>query len=180
MANSYAPSDFRVNRVMVLRVVLVFVGLLLICYVERHSQKYSTALAASCPPCSCDCISEPTLSLPLGYLNLLIMHADCGKDDPETYNEMKKDLVALLSEEISLHENVTTDTLQRTKALIMGAKRTSSHYQKEAEKCNAGMETCEEARERAEVELLEERKLTALWMSRAHEYGWKNDTNEFL
>ncbi|GFP88843.1 hypothetical protein PHJA_001028000 [Phtheirospermum japonicum] len=179
MANSYLPSDFRVNRVMVLRVVLVFVGLLLICYVERHSQKYSTSLAASCPLCSCDCISEPTLSLPLGDF-IFTLHADCGKDDPETYSEMKKDLVALLSEEISLHENVTTDTLQRTKVLIMSAKRTSSHYQKEAEKCNAGMETCEGARERAEVELIEERKLTALWMSRAHEYGWKDETNDFL
>ncbi|KAI3470656.1 hypothetical protein Pfo_027319 [Paulownia fortunei] len=178
MANFYSPSDFRVNRVKVLRVVLVLVGLLLICYVGRHSQKYSTALAASCPPCTCDCISVPTLSLPLEIINSSL--ADCGKDDPEINNEMTKDIVALLSEEISLHENVTSDTLQRTKALIMGAKRTSSHYQKEAEKCNAGMETCEEARERAEVALIEERKLTAFWMSRAHEYGWKDDTNDFL
>ncbi|KAL3649912.1 hypothetical protein CASFOL_006315 [Castilleja foliolosa] len=163
---------------MMLRVVLVFVGLLLICYVERHSQKHSTSLAASCPPCSCDCISEPTLSLPSEFINSSF--TDCGKDDPETYSEMKKDLVALLSEEISLHENVTTDTLERTKALLMSAKRTSSHYQKEAEKCNAGMETCEGAREQAEVELTDERKLTALWMSRAREYGWKDDTNDLF
>ncbi|PIN26626.1 hypothetical protein CDL12_00606 [Handroanthus impetiginosus] len=64
---------------------------------------------------------------------------DCGKYDPETNNEMKKDIVALYTEEISLHENVTSESLQRTKALIMGAKKTSSHYQKKAEKCNAGM-----------------------------------------
>lgn len=66
MANPYSPSDVRVNRVKVLRVVLVLVCLLLICYVERRSRKYSTALAISCPPCSCDCISEPYLSLPVG------------------------------------------------------------------------------------------------------------------
>lgn len=108
------------------------------------------------------------------------MHADCGKDDPETRNEMKKDMVALLTEEISLHANVSGDSLQRTNALIMMAKRASSHYQKEADKCIAGVETCEEARERAGAALIDERTLTALWMSRAQEYGWKDDMNEIL
>ncbi|PIN14957.1 hypothetical protein CDL12_12401 [Handroanthus impetiginosus] len=107
-----------------------------------------------------------------------VFSCDCGKDDPETNNEMKKDIVAIYTEEISLHENVTSESLQRTKALIMGAKRTSSHYQKEAEKCNARMETYEEARERAEVALIEERKLTTLWMSRAREYGWKDNISD--
>ncbi|KAL7109113.1 hypothetical protein ACP275_06G155100 [Erythranthe tilingii] len=178
MANSHPPSDFRVNRVKLMRVVLVLVCLILICYVERHSRKYSTALAVMCPPCSCDCSSEPSLSLPLDFINSSF--ADCGKDDPEINKEMKKDIVALLTEELSLHENVTNDSLQRTKALIMSAKRTSSHYQKEAEKCNTGVETCEEARERAEVKLRKERKLTALWMNRAHQFGWKDETNDFL
>lgn len=113
-------------------------------------------------------------------LNLLFLCSDCGKDDQEINNEMKKDIVALLTEEISLHENVTSESLQRTNALIMSAKRTSSHYQKEAEKCNTGVENCEEAREKAEVSLREERKRTALWMGRAHEYGWKDETNVFL
>ncbi|EYU37222.1 hypothetical protein MIMGU_mgv11b023614mg, partial [Erythranthe guttata] len=122
--------------------------------------------------------SEPSLSLPLDFINSSF--ADCGKDDPEINKEMKKDIVALLTEELSLHENVTNDSLQRTKALIMSAKRTSSHYQKEAEKCNTGVETCEEARERAEVKLRQERKLTALWMNRAHQFGWKDETNDFL
>ncbi|GER28905.1 hypothetical protein STAS_04728 [Striga asiatica] len=174
MANSYTTSNFRVNRVLLLRVILVVVGLLLICCVERQSKKYSIT---SCPTCSCDCDPEPTVSLPLDVINNSF--ADCGKDDPETYNELKKDLIAVLSEEISLHENVTTDTLQRTKALIMGTNRTSSHYQKEAAKCNIEMETCEEARERAEVALIEERKLTTSWMSRAHEFGWEDDSNDF-
>ncbi|KAG8390812.1 hypothetical protein BUALT_Bualt01G0122500 [Buddleja alternifolia] len=180
MANLHSSSDFRVNPFKVLRLVLVLVGLLLVVFLERRSKKYSstTLPASSCPPCSCDCISEPTLSLPLEAIDSSL--ADCGKDDPETNKEMTKDIVALLKEELALHENVTSDSFKRTNALIMGAKKTSSHYQKEAEKCNAGMETCEEAREKAEVSLTAERKLTALWMSRAHEYGWKEDTNDNL
>lgn len=105
------------------------------------------------------------------------MHADCGKDDPETRDEMKKDMIALLTEEINLHANVTGDSLQRTNVLIMSAKRASSHFQKEANKCIAGVETCEAARQRAGVALIEERKLTALWISRAQDYGWKDDMN---
>lgn len=99
-------------------------------------------------------------------------YTDCGKNDPETYDEMKKDIVALMTEEVNLQVNVTTDALQRTNTQIMGAKRASLHFQKEADKCIVGVETCEEARERAEVALIEQRKLTALWISRAREHGW--------
>lgn len=101
--------------------------------------------------------------------------ADCGKNGPETNEEMRKDALSLLAEELSLQKDVADDNLQRTKALITAAKKTSSHYQKEAEKCNAGMETCEEAREKAEAGLIEERKLSALWEKRAHEHGWKDE-----
>ncbi|KAL8525052.1 hypothetical protein ACS0TY_014599 [Phlomoides rotata] len=47
-----------------------------------------------------------------------------------------------MAEEVSLHANVTRDVLQQTNTLIMGAKRASSHYQQEAEKCTVGVETC--------------------------------------
>lgn len=93
---------------------------------------------------------------------------------------MKKDIVALMTEEVSLHANVTSDALQRTNTQIMGARRSSAHYQKEAQKCTIGVETCEEARERAEVALIEERKRTALWISRAREYGWADQMNDNL
>lgn len=67
MAISHSSSDLRVNRVKVLRMVLVLVGLLLICFVEKNSKKYSAALAHSCLPCSCDCVSDSGLtSLPAG------------------------------------------------------------------------------------------------------------------
>lgn len=89
--------------------------------------------------------------------------------------EMEKDLIALLSEELSLVKAVANDTMEHSKALIMDTRKAYSHYQKEAEKCSAGVETCEEARERADRELAEELKLSALWEKRAREWGWKDN-----
>ena len=105
--------------------------------------------------------------------------ADCGKNDPDVNEELEKDIVDLLSEEIALQKIVSNDTLERTWVLTMDTKRASSHYQKEAEKCNAGVEICEEARERAEAEVREELKLTALWEKRARELGWKDSKNVY-
>lgn len=106
---------------------------------------------------------------------LLIICADCGKNGPETNKEVGNDAISLLAEELSLQKNVADENLKHKKAMIIAAKKTSSHYQKEAEKCNSGMETCEEAREKAEAGLIEERKLSALWEKRAHEHGWKDE-----
>lgn len=92
---------------------------------------------------------------------------------------MAKDVVALLSEELNLQKAVANDTIEHTKALIMDARKTSSHYQKEGEKCSVGVETCEEARERAEKELVEELKLSVLWENRARELGWKDSRRMF-
>lgn len=103
---------------------------------------------------------------------LCIVSADCGKHDPILNEEMNKGLLTMLSEELNLQKIVANETLEHTKQLIMDARKTFSHYQKEAEKCNIGVETCEEARERAEAELIEEHKLTTLWENRASEYGW--------
>lgn len=89
-------------------------------------------------------------------------------------NEEMKDIINLLTEEINLQKSINDDSLAHTKALIMDAKKTSSHYQNEAEKCNTGMETCEEAREKAVAALSEERKLSALWETRARENGWQD------
>ncbi|KAM7472761.1 hypothetical protein LguiA_010944 [Lonicera macranthoides] len=161
---AHYQSDRRLCNPGVLRLIVFLMGLFLVGYIVGpplfwHSK---AASKASCPSCACDCSSDITLSLPL----------DCGKDDPEMSDEMKKDIVTLLSEEINLQRNVSNDSLDRTKALIIDAKKTSSHYQKEAEKCNAGMETCEEAREKAEAAVSEERKLSALWEKCARENGW--------
>lgn len=56
---------------------------------------------------------------------------------------------------------------------LLEAKKLTSQYMKEADKCNSGMETCEEAREKAEIALLAQKKLTATWEMRARQKGWK-------
>ncbi|KAJ4969304.1 hypothetical protein NE237_016005 [Protea cynaroides] len=96
-----------------------------------------------------------------------------GKHDPDNDEEME-DIIDLLSEELNLLRNVTHDNLKHTKASILKARNTSSQYQKEAEKCNTGMETCEEAREKAEATLIAERHLSELWERRDREREWKD------
>ncbi|OVA20106.1 Protein of unknown function DUF1068 [Macleaya cordata] len=157
-----------------LRLVLVLVGICLVGYLMGHPlnwrSRQNLARQSSCPPCVCDCSSEAIFSLP----------SDCGKNDPDMNEELEKDIIDLLSEELSLQKNVTNDNMQHTRASILEARKTSSQYQKEAEKCNAGMETCEEAREKAEAALIAERKLSALWEKRARENGWKDLRRTYL
>ncbi|KAK5835959.1 hypothetical protein PVK06_011686 [Gossypium arboreum] len=52
------------------------------------------------------------------------------------------------------------------------AKKLASQYQKEADKCNSGMETYEEVREKPEEALSAQMKLTAMWEIRARQKGW--------
>lgn len=104
--------------------------------------------------------------------DICLICADCAKDNPEMNQEMTKDIITLLTEEISLHKSVSEDNLAHTKELVMDARKISLQYQKEAEKCNTGMETCEEAREKAEAAISEESKLSALWEKRARDNGW--------
>lgn len=106
--------------------------------------------------------------------HILSVNAGCGKHEPEMKVEMEKDIIALMSEELSLQKTVANETLQRSDALLTSARRVSSHYQKEAEKCTAGMETCEEAREKAEAQLAEELRASEVWERRARELGWKD------
>ncbi|KAL3538001.1 hypothetical protein ACH5RR_001367 [Cinchona calisaya] len=175
------PSNHRVDSTRLVRLVLIFVALFLMVYSLKSSfsghyykpRRKSTA-SASCPRCSCDCASESdSISLSPDIFNM--SSSGCISKDPEMNEEMKKDIVALLSEEISLQKNVTHDSLEHTQELIMDTKRTSSHYQKEAQKCYASVDTCEDARERAEAALTEERKFTALWEQRACDFGWKDE-----
>ncbi|KAF5206218.1 Pentatricopeptide repeat-containing protein [Thalictrum thalictroides] len=143
--------------------------------IRRGTMKYPGKVDdhTSCPPCECDCSSSDNiLSSSLGLMNSSL--ADCGKHDPEMNQELEKDMIDLLKEEISLQRNVTNDNIEHTKASILEARKTSSQYQKEDEKCTAGMETCEEAREKAEAELRAERKQSELWESRAREHGWRD------
>ncbi|KAJ8634831.1 hypothetical protein MRB53_009098 [Persea americana] len=109
-----------------------------------------------------------------GLVNLSI--SDCGKHDPDLNKEMEKQSVDLLTEELQLQETVAQEHTQHMNLTFIEARRLASQYQKEAEKCNAATEACEEARERAEASLIrEEKKVTALWERRARHFGWQGE-----
>ncbi|KAK9155614.1 hypothetical protein Sjap_003094 [Stephania japonica] len=161
----------------------------------RHAS--SSSSSPSCPPCVCDCASQPLLSMPLGTsppdLTLLLSiftdlfrfplsvgvglsnssYADCAKHNPEVSEDMEKNFAELLSEELKLREAEALESQQRADMALLEAKKLASSYQKEADKCNSGMETCEEAREKAEDTLLAQKRLTAMWELRARQRGWK-------
>ncbi|XVE97500.1 hypothetical protein REPUB_Repub03eG0024900 [Reevesia pubescens] len=121
---------------------------------------------SSCPPCICDC--PPPLSL-------LKIAPDCGSNDPDLKQEMEKQFVDLLTEELKLQEAVAKEHARHMNITFGEAKRVASQYQKEAEKCIAATETCEEARERAEALMIKERKVTTLWEQRARQMGWERE-----
>nr|GLL45361.1 uncharacterized protein LOC109177144 isoform X1 [Ipomoea trifida]GMD78978.1 DUF1068 domain-containing protein [Ipomoea batatas] len=133
--------------------------------------KKALKLKASCLPCKCDCSPALTLfDVAPGLVNLSV--TDCGKDDPALKEEMEKQFVDLLSEELKLQEAVDKEHVNRMNMTFTEAKRLASEYQKESEKCNAATDTCEVGRERAEVLLAKERKLTSMWEKRARQMGW--------
>ncbi|KAD3067976.1 hypothetical protein E3N88_35856 [Mikania micrantha] len=123
--------------------------------------KHSSSI--SCTPCICDC--PPPQSL-------LKLAPDCGKDDPDLKEEMEKQFVDLLSEELKLQKTVGEAHIRHMNTTFGEARRVASQYQKEAEKCNTATETCEQAREQAEALTRQEKKLTSLWEQRARELGW--------
>ncbi|RVW45913.1 hypothetical protein CK203_068662 [Vitis vinifera] len=98
---------------------------------------------------------------------------DCMKHDPEVSEDLERSFTDLLSEELKLREAEAQENQQRADMALLEAKKMASQYQKEADKCNMGMETCEEAREKAEATLDIQRKLTAMWEFRARQRGWK-------
>ena len=102
-----------------------------------------------------------------------ICFADCAKHDPEVSEDTEKNFADLLTEELKLREAEALENQRRADMALLEAKKMTSQYQKEADKCNSGMETCEEAREKAEATLAAQKKLTALWESRARQRGWK-------
>ncbi|KAK6944381.1 Protein of unknown function DUF1068 [Dillenia turbinata] len=122
----------------------------------------------SCSPCSCDC--SPPLAFP-GLANLTV--ADCGRNDPDLKEEMEKEFVDLLSEELKLQETIAKEHTRHTNITLIEARRVASLYQRETEKCIAATETCEAAREHAEALLIKERKATDMWERRARSLAWR-------
>ncbi|OIV89060.1 hypothetical protein TanjilG_17813 [Lupinus angustifolius] len=87
--------------------------------------------------------------------------------------EVEKNFIDLLAEEVRQKESEAEEKQRIADIKLLEAKKIASQYQKEADKCNSGMETCEEARERAEATLENQMKETALWELRARQRGWK-------
>ncbi|GAB4825191.1 hypothetical protein Ancab_008066 [Ancistrocladus abbreviatus] len=131
----------------------------------------SSSSSPNCPPCVCDCSSQPILSIPQGLSNASF--SDCAKHDPGVSEDTENNFAELLSEELRLREAEAAENQQRADMALLEAKKITSQYQKEADKCNSGMETCEEAREKAEAALVAQKKLTAIWELRARQKGWK-------
>lgn len=107
------------------------------------------------------------------YLYLTtISCADCAKHNPDENKDAQKKLAELLSEELKQRTAEALEKQHRGNMALLEAKKMTSQYQKEADKCNSGMETCEEAREKSGVSLLAQKQLTALWEQRARQKGW--------
>lgn len=163
-----------------LKLIMVLLGMSLAIYIlgpplywQLAEGLASVRHAAACPSCVCDCSAESLSTIPPGLGNTSF--ADCGKHDPEVNEDMEKNYTDLLAEELKLQETVTVENQQRADMALLEAKKSASQYQKEAEKCTAGMETCEDARERAEATLLAEKRQSSLWEQRARQLGWKED-----
>ncbi|XP_076910877.1 uncharacterized protein LOC143568662 [Bidens hawaiensis] len=130
--------------------------------------------SSSCSPCVCDCPHPLSLlKLAPGLTNLTV--TDCGKDDPDLKEEMEKQFVDLLSEELKLLEKVNEEHMRHMNITFGEARRAASQYQQEAEKCNTATETCEQAREQAEALTRQEKKITLLWENRARQLGWQGE-----
>ncbi|KAM7274850.1 hypothetical protein ACFE04_016716 [Oxalis oulophora] len=136
----------------------------------NNNSHYS--VLSSCAPCAqCHCSSKPLLTIPQGLSNASF--SDCAKHDPEVGEETEKNFAELLSEELKLRETDAVENQQRSELALLEAKKVMSQFQKEADKCNSGMETCEEAREKSELALVAQQRLTALWEQRARRKSWK-------
>ncbi|KAG2327732.1 hypothetical protein Bca52824_010460 [Brassica carinata] len=127
-----------------------------------HLTEALVASASSCSPCVCDCSSVPLLTIPKGLSNGSF--GDCAKHDPEVNEDTEKNYAELLTEELKQREAASMEKHKRVDTGLLEAKKITSSYQKEADKCNSGMETS----------LVEQKKLTSMWELRARQKGWKD------
>ncbi|KAK5784327.1 hypothetical protein PVK06_038850 [Gossypium arboreum] len=168
-----------VNQTAALKVGLCLLGLCLFGYIVGpplywHFMEGLVAVSHTsntCPSCLCDCSSQPLLTIPEGLSNASF--TDCAKHDPVVNEDTENHFAELLTEELKLREAEALENQQRADMALLEAKKLASQYQKEADKCNSGMETCEEAREKAEEALSAQMKLTAMWEIRARQKGWR-------
>ncbi|CAN8246297.1 unnamed protein product [Cochlearia groenlandica] len=157
------------------KVVTLVMGMSIIAYIAGPSlywhlnETIDDSTHSSCPNCLCDCSSQPLLSIPEGVSNhsfLDCMKRDDGAGEDSSFTEM-------VVEELKLREAQAQEDEWRADRLLLDAKKAASQYSKEADKCSMGMETCEEAREKSETTLDEQRRLSYMWELRARQRGWK-------
>jgi len=103
---------------------------------------------------------------------------DCMRHDQEVTEEVVVSFSKRLAEEVKKREVEAEEKQRKADTKLLEAKKIASQYQKEADKCNSGMETCEQARERAETALENQLKETALWEVRARQRGWNKDASK--
>lgn len=132
----------------------------------------TTTTTVDCAPCTCECFSDSESMLLPGVRNT--PSSDCEKVNPFLKEDVDKNSLELLSEELKLQESVAEESQLHADSALLDAKKLASQYQKEAEKCSSGMETCEEAREKSEVALAAQKKVSAMWEKRARELGWRD------
>ncbi|KAM7525251.1 hypothetical protein LguiA_015153 [Lonicera macranthoides] len=167
-----------------LKVVMGMMGLCLAGYIVgpplywHISDTLATAVdhhSSNCPPCLCNCSSDHSFfSLSQGLNNTFF--TDCMKQDPEVSREVEMNFTKLLTEELKTKEAEELENQQRADMGLLEAKKMASQYQKEADKCNSGMGTCEEAREKAEALLQAQKEVSAIWELRARHKGWRSGT----
>ncbi|CAN8308437.1 unnamed protein product [Cochlearia groenlandica] len=158
------------------KVVTCVMGLGIFAYIAGPSLYWhlNENIADSCPPCVCDCSSQPLLSIPDGLSNHSFL--DCMRRG-EGSEENESSFTEMVAEELKLREAQAQEDEWRADRLLLDAKKAASQYQKEADKCSMGMETCEQAREKAEATLDEQRRLSYMWELRARQRGWKQGIN---
>ncbi|NP_001144072.1 uncharacterized protein LOC100276901 [Zea mays] len=171
MAGGGAPSAWGPSPALVTALVALL-GLGLAAYIVGpqlywHAAEVLTA-AAACPACDCNCDARPLLDLP----------EDCAKHfkgvkSRASGEETEKSFTELLVEELKQREEEATQAQQEADVKLLEAKKLASQYQKEADKCSSGMDTCEETRENSAEALVQQKKLTSLWERRARELGWR-------
>ncbi|KAG2331417.1 hypothetical protein Bca4012_018995 [Brassica carinata] len=154
------------------KVVTGVMGLCILAYIAVPSlywhlnETIEDSLHSSCPPCVCDCSSQPLLSIP----------DDCMRRE-EGSEESESSFTEMVAEELKLRELQAQEDERRADRSLLDAKKAASQYQKEADKCSMGMETCEQAREKSEATLDEQRRLSYMWELRARQNGWKEGIN---
>ncbi|KAJ7546406.1 hypothetical protein O6H91_08G039000 [Diphasiastrum complanatum] len=124
----------------------------------------SAQVLSPCPPCVCDC---STLDLANEAT------AGCVTISKET-NDSEQKKTELIVEEIKLQKYVFEESQQTADLALLEVKKLSSQYQKEAEKCNIGIQTSEDAREKAETTLELQIKQAMVWENRARLLGWND------